>query len=226
MKRSSVIAIDGPAASGKSTVASIVAQRLGARYINTGNMYRALTLAAIKRKIDLSKADSDEIAEFLCRTSLDYSTDGTDERIILDGEDVRSDIRSPQVVALVSKMAAIEAVRKWLVEKQRQIAKKSCLAVMEGRDIGTVVFPDAKWKFFLTASPEIRAKRRIEQSGEIAKGATVASVAMEIAERDRMDMSRKVAPLTRAEDAVLIDTSDFSIGQVAEMIIKAVNSEN
>ncbi len=223
--KKSVIAIDGPAAAGKSTVAAKVAGMLGATYINTGNMYRAITLAATTRGTPLESPSEKDVEDILRNTSLEYTSSGGSDKILLNGEDVTRKIRAPEVAASVSRIAAIPAVRKWLVDRQRDIASRARLAVMEGRDIGTVVFPDAKWKFFLTASPEVRARRRLEQSGETIEGSTVASVAREIAERDRMDMSRKVSPLTKAADAILVDSSEMTIDQVLDRIVGAVKGD-
>jgi cytidylate kinase len=220
-----VIAIDGPAAAGKSTVAAKVAEILGATYINTGNMYRAITLAAATRGTPLENPSEKDVEDLLRNTSLEYTSSGGSDKILLNGEDVTRKIRAPELAASVSRIAAIPSVRKWLVDRQREIASKAKLAVMEGRDIGTVVFPDAKWKFFLTASPEVRARRRLEQSGETIEGSTVASVAREIAERDKMDMSRKVSPLTRAADAILVDSSEMTIDQVLDRIVDTVKGD-
>jgi len=220
-----IIAIDGPAGSGKSTVALIVAKKLGGTYISTGNMYRAITLAILKGKFQIENAKPGKIAKFLTSIELKYLSETSFDKIILNGEDVSSQIRSPEVASLVSRVSAIPEIRKWLVEKQRQIAENTKIAIMEGRDIGTVVFPDAKWKFFIIASPEVRAKRRLLQSGENFEGSTLESVARQIAERDRMDMTRKVAPLTKADDAVLIDSSEISAEDVANKIVDMVKNE-
>ncbi|HOK04106.1 MAG TPA: (d)CMP kinase [Victivallales bacterium] len=219
-KKRNIIAIDGPAASGKSTVAAKVAKRLGAVYVNTGNMYRAITHAILEAKIPPS--DEKKINELLKKINLEYRPSKDTEEIILNGERINEKIRSPEIALYVSKIASIPLVREWLVKKQRLIVDKNHLSVMEGRDIGTVVFPDAKWKFFLTASPEVRAKRRLEQSGENFEGATIATVAKEIAKRDEMDMNRSIAPLKKAEDAILIDSSDMTIDEVVENICKII----
>jgi cytidylate kinase len=220
---SGVIAIDGPAASGKSTVAQKTAKKLGAIYINTGNMYRAMTLAAIEKKLDISDPSAEKLKAFLSNTSLEYRLNPPAEpELLLNGKPAGNSIRSPKVAQLVSKIAAISEIRQWLVEKQREMVKNRKLVVMEGRDIGTVVFPGAKYKFFLTATPEVRARRRLEQSGEIPEGSTVATVAKEIAKRDKMDMNRTVAPLTKAEDATSIDSSRMSADEVVDLILRRV----
>lgn len=222
-EKKNIIAIDGPAASGKSTIAAKIAKRLNSIYINTGNMYRAVTYAALKAGIQLNPPDQEKINELLSKSQLEYFSSNEEEIIKFNGENISSKIRAPEIAANVSKIAAIPAVRTWLVEKQRKIVSQTKLAVMEGRDIGTVVFPDAKWKFFLTASPEVRARRRLEQSGETFQGSTVASVAREIAERDKIDSSRSVAPLIKADDAILIDSSNMTIDEVLDKICKIIN---
>lgn len=216
-----VIAIDGPAAAGKSTVAQRVADALGAPYVNTGNLYRAVTWAAMARGIDSTAADAD-LASFLADFRLEHfcEVDGS-LTLLADGRPVGPEIRSPEIAAQVSRFAALPAVREWLVARQRDCADLGRI-VMEGRDIGTVIFPRARHKFFLTASPEVRARRRLEQAGETAVGATVATVAAEIARRDEMDSTRKHAPLRRADDAVLIDSSGLDVAQVVDRIVRLV----
>jgi len=214
-----VIAIDGPAASGKSTIASLLAEKLGIIHINTGAMYRAVTLAILEAH--LAKLDApDKLAELLAKTRLSYRKAAKGEYILLlNGEDRSGELRSPEVSSLVSPVAAIPQVREFLKKMQRSCAEQGKL-VMEGRDIGTVIFPDAQWKFFLTASCEVRARRRLAQSGETPDGSTLAEVAAAIAERDRIDSTRAVAPLKRAEDAIAVDTSDMTIDEVVEAISK------
>jgi CMP/dCMP kinase len=218
-----VIAIDGPAASGKSTVASLVAERLHIPYINTGNMYRAITWKALSASVDLECRDDAAMTAMLADTELVYMKNAADEfELMLDGTAIGEAIRAPEIAGLVSQVAAIPAVRKWLLDRQRCMIELG-LIVMEGRDIGTVVFPDAEYKFFITAAPETRALRRLRQSGETFDGATLESVASDIAERDRVDSTRKIAPLRQAEDAQLVDTTELTIDQVVEQIISMVN---
>lgn len=215
------IAIDGPAASGKSTVAKLVAQRLGGFYINTGDMYRAVTRAALEAGID-AEAAPEAVVALLARIDLRYRLRGGMPVLHLDGEPVVQDsIRAPEVARVVSFVARIAGVRDWLRERQRETRALGTI-VMEGRDIGTVILPDASHKFYVTASPEVRAKRRLAQAGEVADGATLASVAAEIAERDRIDSTRAVAPLRPAEDAIHIDTDHLTIEQVVETIVAHV----
>lgn len=222
-KPKNVIAIDGPAASGKSTIANKVSEKLHIPYVNTGNMYRAVTLHAMQLGFTPDSPDIDEIVDLaLSQIQLEY-VNGTEGKLQLqlNGQIVNQEIRTPEVAANVSTIAAIPKVRKWLVAKQRQFAEMGMI-VMEGRDIGTVVFPDAKYKFFLTATPEVRAKRRLNQEGESLAGATVASVAAEIAKRDKMDMNREIAPLRQADDAFLIDSSDMKVEEIVEFITSRV----
>ncbi len=217
-----VIAIDGPAAAGKSTVASKIAEKLGAHYVNTGNMYRAVTHSALRTGLK-SPFDRKKIKEMLENIDINYVT-GTDGKLILtmDEKPAGTEIRAPEISRHVSEIAAMPEVRDWLVNRQRQFVSLGTI-VMEGRDIGTVIFPDAKYKFFLTASPEVRAKRRLEQSGETADGATIASVAKEIAARDEMDSKRDIAPLRKADDAVLVDCSEMTADEVVDRIYAIVN---
>ena len=219
----SQIAIDGPAAAGKSTVAALVAERLGLPCINTGNMYRALTWLALARRVDPEKQPGQVVA-LLPELDLDYAPDHAGRPVLMvDGQPLAAEvIRTPEVAAKVSFMARIPEVRHWLVAKQRQSARFGPI-VMEGRDIGTVVFPHARYKFFVTASPEVRARRRLAQPGEVIDSATVESVAAEIARRDEIDQNRAVSPLRPADDAEIIDTDHLNAEQVAELIAGKVN---
>ncbi|MFA6101626.1 MAG: (d)CMP kinase [Victivallaceae bacterium] len=217
-----VIAIDGPAASGKSTIAGLLADRLGIPYINTGNMYRAVTYYAIQQGIGLSDCSEETLSPVLKQIKLDYVKAASGQyEIMLNGEFPGAKIRTPEIASLVSPVAALPNVRAWLIDKQREFARLGRI-VMEGRDIGTVIFPGAQYKFFLTASPEERARRRLAQDGESPDGATVESVAKAIAERDLLDSTRKTAPLKKAADAILIDTGGMSIEQVIEQILRYI----
>ena len=219
------ITFDGPAASGKSTVAKLVASKMNAAYVNTGDMYRTLTWQAQSRNIDVHTQE-DQIVALLDEIDVRYVNDETQGLILkCDGEVVDyTAIRGPKVTAEVSYVAKIAQVRHWLVERQRQSAELG-LIVMEGRDIGTVVFPEAKYKFFVTASPLVRAQRRLAQDGEVTEDATVEKVAAEIAKRDELDMNREISPLRPAEDSTLVDTSDLTIDQVVENIIAEVKAK-
>ncbi len=215
-----VIAIDGPAASGKSTIAKKLAEKLGILYVNTGSLYRAVALKAIRNGIGTK--DAAAVAEMLKSTSLRYAemADGNLD-IELDGEFPGQALRMPEIASGASDVAAIPAVRAWTLEIQRATAEKNRI-VMEGRDIGTVVFPDAEYKFYLTASPEARAKRRLGQGGEAVDGATVESVAAEIAARDLQDSQRAVAPLKQADDAHFVDNSNWSLEETLSYFLARI----
>ena len=218
-----VMAIDGPAASGKSTVAQKVADKLNGFHISTGNMYRAITLFLMQNQLDLSSQISPaKIDSILKRLDLSFfkSADGK-LSMTMNGATADSAIRSPEVARYVSSIAAMENVRSWLIDRQRSLSNLG-LIIMEGRDIGTVIFPDARYKFFITASPEVRARRRLAQSGETPEGSTVASVAKEIAARDEMDSKRKIAPLKKADDAIFVDSSEMSVEEVVNFIASFV----
>ena len=208
------VAIDGPAGSGKSTVAKLVAERLGFLYIDTGAMYRALTLKAMREGLSLD--DEDQIAELLERTRLELKS-GPQTRVFLDGEDVSEAIRLPDVNRGVSAVAALGKVRQGLVMLQQEMAKGH--VVMDGRDIGTVVLPQAEVKVFLTASLKERARRRaleLQSRGiEVSQEEAEAQLAL----RDKLDESREIGPLKKADDAYLLDTTDLTIGQVVEEIL-------
>ncbi len=219
-----VIAIDGPAASGKSTAARQVAEALGVPYVNTGNLYRAVAWAALARGIDPALPGAD-LAPVLATLSLEHRRDPDGSlTLLVDGRPAGAEIRSPEVAKRVSQVAARPEVRAWLVARQRACAALG-LIVMEGRDIGTVIFPRARFKFFLTASPEVRARRRLAQDGEVPADATVASVAAEIARRDEMDSNRTHAPLRQAPDAELVDSSGLTIEQVVARIAGRVRTQ-
>lgn len=217
------IAIDGPAASGKSTVARMVAEALGAFYVNSGEMYRTLTWAALQRGIDPERQPA-KVPALLPELDLRYERDGHGRSVLtLNGKPVpSSEIRAPGVAAKVGYLARIGEVREWL--RDRQLACRELgLIVMEGRDIGTVVLPDARHKFFLTASPTERARRRLAQGGETVDGATLASVAAEIAQRDELDRNRPIAPLREAPDAVIVDSTGQTIDQVIAKILGTIH---
>ncbi len=210
MTQEVLIAIDGPAGSGKSTVAAAVAEKLGLPYLDTGAMYRTFTLKVLRSGIPLESEDL--LAELAEETKIELS----DGRVLLDGEDVTAEIRTPEVDASVSVVAAHAAVRKIMVRLQRRIAEAG--AVVEGRDIGTVVLPDARLKIFLVASPEERARRRhAEMSGR--ELVDVDQVKKEIIERDALDSNRKVSPLVPADDAVVIDSTGRRVDDIVEQII-------
>lgn len=211
------IAVDGPAASGKSTVAKIIAKRLGIVYIDTGAMYRAITLAVIKQGINLE--DSLSVECILEKSDITFEPSQEGQKVFLNNEDVTDAIRSTQVTQYVSVVSAVAAVRDCLVKKQRAMASKSSV-IMDGRDIGTVVLSDADLKFFLVASSHVRAKRRYEENME--KGLaqlSLAEIEADIIARDHYDSMREISPLTKAEDAIEIDTSNLSVNEVVESLI-------
>ncbi|MBO5959782.1 MAG: (d)CMP kinase, partial [Lentisphaeria bacterium] len=219
-----VIAVDGPAASGKSTLARNLAERLGILYVNTGSLYRAVALKAIRSGIDTK--DAAALSRMLEQTSLRYAVaaDGKLD-IELDGVFPGQALRAAEIAKGASDVATIPEVRSWTLGIQRATAEKNMI-VMEGRDIGTVVFPDAKYKFFLSASPLARARRRLAQDGETVNGATLESVAAEIAARDKQDSERAVAPLKQAYDAIAVDNSDWTIEETLAHIISCIREKD
>ncbi len=216
--RKPVIAIDGPAGAGKSTVAKAVARALGFAYIDTGAMYRAIALKAIERGVPVE--NEEEIVALARATRLEFVRDEAGEtRLLMDGRDVSQAIRRPEVGRLSSPVSAIAGVRRVLVERQREMGREGGV-VMEGRDIQTNVFPEAEVKIFLTASPEERARRR--QRDLRARGIDLPydEVLAEIRERDERDSSRPLNPLRKAPDALEVFTDDLSIDDVVERILQ------
>ncbi|SKA83185.1 cytidylate kinase [Caloramator quimbayensis] len=210
-----VIAVDGPAGAGKSTISKIVAERLNIEYIDTGAMYRAITLKIIRKGIGLE--DIDSIKKLLNETHIDF----INGRIYLDEEDVSEDIRKIEVSSKVSDVAAMPFVRGKLVELQRNMASLKSV-IMDGRDIGTNVLKDANIKIFLTASVDERAKRRYKEMIEKGNDVTFEDICRDIENRDRIDSTREVNPLKKADDAVEIDTTSKSIDDVVNEIISIV----
>jgi cytidylate kinase len=204
-----VIAIDGPAGSGKSTVGKRLAAQLGLEYLDTGAMYRGVTFAALRRGID--PAEADVVARLAEQVELELH-DGT---LIVDGVDATIEIRGPEVTRAVSLVAANPAVRKELVRRQREWAEAHGGGVLEGRDIGSVVFPDAALKVYLTASPEVRAERRSKEVTDL----DYATVAADIARRDAADQGRDDSPLAQAEGALVVDTSDRDIDEIVASLV-------
>jgi len=214
-----VIAIDGPAGSGKSTVSKIVAKRLGLLYIDTGAMYRALTLKAMRLGLDLE----DENALVSLAKSTRIGLEEKDKlHVLLDGEDVSFAIRTPDVTAKVKYIARVPGVRHEMVALQRSIGENQGGAILEGRDIGTVVFPNASYKFYLDASPEERAKRRCKELIESGQKVSVDCVREDILVRDDSDMKRSVGALKKCDDAILIDTTGLSIDGVIEKMLSYI----
>ena len=212
-----LLAIDGPAGAGKSTVSREVARRLGFTMIDTGALYRTVALAAVRAGID--QEDEDRLAELLSR--IEIRLDG--DRVFLDGEDVSRAIRTPEISLGASRVSAVPAVRQGLLRLQRELGRAAPRgAVLEGRDIGTVVFPDADAKFFLTASVEQRAKRRYEELRSRGEEVTLEEVLADQTRRDRRDSERTLAPLRPAEDALVVDSSGRSIEDVVGEIVGIV----
>jgi cytidylate kinase len=207
-----VVAIDGPAGSGKSTVARAVAQALGLDYLDTGAMYRAVAFAAIRRGVD--PADGDPVAELARELQLEVG-----DTVTVNGVDATIEIRSPEVTRAVSAVAANPDVRTELVSRQREWAEAHGGGVVEGRDIGTVVFPEAPVKVFLTAEDDARARRRSNEMLELHYD----QVAADIARRDHVDSTRDASPLTAADDAVHIDTTGLSVDEVVGQVLALAN---
>jgi cytidylate kinase len=207
-RRPVVVAIDGPAGAGKSTVGRAVAERLGLEYLDTGAMYRAVTFAALRRGID--PGDEDDVAAV--SDAVELQLDGSS--VMVDGVDATVEIRGREVTAAVSAVAANSRVRSELVRRQRSWVAEHGGGVVEGRDIGTVVFPDATLKLYVTASPRVRAERRVADIG-----GDVAEVEASIIERDRKDSTRADSPLTEGSDAIVVDTTDMSIDEVVDRVL-------
>lgn len=211
------IAVDGPGGAGKSSVSREVSKRLGFIYVDTGALYRAVGLYALRNKIDtLNEAD---VSSYLSKITVDLGYENGEQKVFLNGEDVSSDIRLPEASMAASNVSKIPSVRSFLFDLQRKIASENnCL--MDGRDIGTVVLPNAQLKIFLTASPEARAKRRYDEL--LAKGSNVSfdEILKDLNERDYQDSHREIAPLKPAEDSIILDTTDLTFEEVTNKIIE------
>jgi cytidylate kinase len=219
-----IIAVDGPAASGKSTLALKLAERLGYLFFDTGIMYRAVTLAALRNGISVD--DEKKVTNLVKKIKIDVRKPSKDDSriydVLLDGEDVTWEIRSPEVEQSVSPISAYAGVRKALTQQQRIIGMRGN-SVMAGRDIGTVVFPEAELKIYLEASAEERAKRRYKEIVNRGKKQNFEEILAGIRQRDQIDSSRSVAPLKPARDAIVIQTDNLSIAQVLEKVLQIVN---
>ena len=217
-----IIAIDGPVGSGKSTVARRVAEMLCYVYIDTGAMYRSVALKALRRGIgfdaDGRSESNDILTALVTDTRVDLRQKNGTQQVFLDGEDVTSAIRTPEVAQAASKVAVVSGVRKVLVAEQRRAGEKGGV-VMEGRDIGSVVFPDAQLKIFLTASPETRAERRWREHQQKGDSIDLARTLEEVLERDRRDRERKTSPLVQAPDAVVVDSTAMGPEEVARLVV-------
>jgi cytidylate kinase len=217
------IAIDGPAGSGKSSVARLIASALGYLYLDSGAMYRALALKALTRGVPLD--DETQLAKLANETHIELRSPtpeqeraGIKNRVFLDGKEVTEEIRTPEVAQAASRLATIAPVRAVLVAEQQRAGAGGGV-VMEGRDIGTVVFPNAELKIFLEASPEVRAERRWKEHQEKGEDLSLAQVLEEVHERDKRDRERKVSPLVRAGDAVLVDNTAMDAAETARLIV-------
>lgn len=219
MSKKLIVAIDGPAGSGKSTSARLVAGRLGYVYVDSGAMYRAITFLALQNNLL-----DDENALITLSENVDIHLDYIDgeTKIEVDGKDITGELRSFEVNNKVSDVSKIEGIRKALVKKQQEMGNQERGLVMEGRDITTIVFPDADVKIFLTASIEQRAKRRAEEYEKKGTSVSVDEIMKNIEQRDKIDSTRNVSPLTKAPDAIEIDTSKVSIEEQVELILKQV----
>jgi cytidylate kinase len=211
------ITLDGPSGTGKSSVARVVATRLGAAYLDTGAMYRAATVAVLDAGVSLD--DKIAVARAVSEAAIEVRTDARREVVRVDGVDVRERIRGAEVTRAVSPVSAVPAVRRLLVARQRELVAAAEAVVVEGRDIGTVVLPDATLKIYLTASPEVRAQRRAGQLG-VTDPAKVAALAQDLRRRDEYDSRRADSPLRPAQDAVLVDSTDLDRAAVVQRILE------
>src|SRR5687768_4498153 len=217
-----IIAIDGPSGAGKSTLGKMLAKELGLLYLDTGAMYRAAALSAIQKGVSLE--DKQEVARMTEKAEIDLVGEPENLKVILDGKDVSAEIRTLEVAQAASVVSTISEVRRIMVRHQREIGSrdpKGC--VLEGRDIGSVVFPNADYKFFLTAKPEARAQRRFAEDSAKGRVSTFEQTLAEINERDERDVSREDSPLTIATDAIVIDTSELDLSEVFTEMLAKIN---
>jgi len=214
-----IIAIDGPSGAGKSTLAKKLAADLGFIYLDTGAMYRALALKILRQGVDL--ADDQKLAELVNSTSVDLQCDRAELEVLLDGKNVASEIRTPAVSQMASKASALKLVRERMLELQRRLGERGSV-VAEGRDIGTVVFPDAQVKIFLSASAAERARRRCAELRAAGQPVDLDVTLREIEERDQRDSERALAPLRKADDALVIDSSNSTADEVAACVLAEI----
>jgi len=218
-----IVAIDGPAGAGKSTVSKLLARRLGLSFVDTGALYRTVALSA--RREGIASDDDARLAELLRRIQISFKAVGEENRVYLDGEDVSSEIRAPEISLAASAVSARPVVRDGLLELQRRLALEAPVgAVLEGRDIGTVVFPEADLKFFLEANPDVRARRRYEEMFQKGAESTLDAVLADQTKRDRDDASRAVAPLRPADDAVRVDSSVLPLSEVVQQLERTIRA--
>lgn len=216
------VAIDGPAGAGKSTIARAAAAQMGFVYVDTGALYRTIGLAVCRRGID--GTDVPGILTTLPEIQVGLTYQDGAQHVLLDGEDVSDAIRTPQISTYASQVSSVPEVRAYLLDLQRDLARRQSV-IMDGRDIGTVILPDAKVKIFLTASPEKRAARRCAELREKGQDVTVEGILADMERRDALDASRAVAPLKQAEDAVLVDTSDLTLEQSIEAVLTVIRDK-
>ncbi len=219
-----LLAVDGPSGTGKSTTCRALARRLDAKYVDTGAMYRVATLAVLRAGVD--PEDTAAVIEATRDLPLSVNDDPDSTEVLLDGEDVAAEIRGPEVTRNVSAVSAVPEVRENLVALQRRLAAAAHRAIVEGRDIGTVVLADAPAKAYLTASAEVRARRRHNQDRSAGREADFATVLADVVRRDELDSSRTTSPLRPAEDAHIIDTSEMTLDQVLETLINIVKESD
>lgn len=222
MKKKAIVAIDGPAGAGKSTIAKLVARELGFIYIDTGAMYRALAWKALFERLNLH--DAQAIVELAQRTAITFKQDRKKNlKVYVDGKDVTGKIRTERVSLHTNEVAKVKGARKVLNQMQRAMGRKGGV-VMEGRDIGTRIFPNARFKFYLDASPHERAMRRYQELKAQGKKVDLEKIAHALAQRDYKDKNRGISPLKQAEDAVVIDSTDLSLAEVARKILSHVDA--
>lgn len=215
-----IIAVDGPAGAGKSTVSRILAQRLGFLYIDTGAIYRAITLKTIREKIDIK--DTSSLIAMATHTSIELINEQDSAlKIFLDSRDVTSEIRKPHITKLVSDISKLKGIREVALGLQRRLGKRGN-SVLDGRDIGTVVFPDADKKFYIDAEFNQRVRRRYEELKELGQNVTLKDIENDLHNRDTIDSTREFAPLKKAEDAIYIDTTNMTIEEVVDSMFKEI----
>lgn len=221
-KRKFVVTIDGPAASGKSTTARLVAKRLGWLYLDTGAMYRALTIKVLRQDIALD--DTEEIGRIADQTTIELAPDDEGAKMIMDGEDVTSEIRRPEVDRAIGPVCEIPKVRQVMVSLQRALGKNGGI-IAEGRDMGTVVFPDAELKFYVVASIEERVRRREQDMAKQGIECSRQQLTEEIEKRDHRDQTRKISPLKKADDAILLDTTKMDVNAQVAFVIDLIKQK-
>ena len=217
-----IIAIDGPSAAGKSTLAKRLAKDLGFTYLDTGGMYRALALKVLREDIDIGNDEA--LKELIGRTDIDLAATGGKLKVLLDGEDVSHEIRTPEVSQMASKASALKVVRRWMLVLQRAFGQRGSV-VAEGRDIGTVVFPDAEVKIYLDASVQERARRRVQELQKAGRQVSLDETLREMGERDKRDSERDLAPLRKANDAIAIDSTSLDAEALAQKVMQQIRKK-